>query len=192
MMPVIRVSDPIFGRLQRIATPFVDTPASVIQRLLDFYESRSKPKEHEDHEDHMSFVGAGSGDFDCYDPPDLTHTRVLKADIAGEKAESWNELVHAAHRQAIQRLGDFEALRSNSLSNIVKGRRSDSGFHFSSGADISIQNVEANMAWRNAFHLAKRCNLNLSVDFEWMDKDGASMRGKQGRLCWPPTKPKAV
>lgn len=39
MMPVIRVPDDVFRRLQRIATPLVDTPASVIERLLDFHES---------------------------------------------------------------------------------------------------------------------------------------------------------
>jgi hypothetical protein len=39
MMPVIRIHDSIFERLQKHATPFVDTPASVIERLLDAYET---------------------------------------------------------------------------------------------------------------------------------------------------------
>jgi hypothetical protein len=39
MMPVIRISDALYARLQQHATPFVDTPATVIERLLDACES---------------------------------------------------------------------------------------------------------------------------------------------------------
>lgn len=38
MMPVIRVPDDVFQRLQKLAEPLVDTPASVIERLLDLQE----------------------------------------------------------------------------------------------------------------------------------------------------------
>lgn len=44
MSKVIRVEDEIFGRLQNHAEPFVDTPSSVIERLLNYYESsQSRP-----------------------------------------------------------------------------------------------------------------------------------------------------
>jgi hypothetical protein len=39
-MPVIRIPDSVFERLQKHATPFVDTPATVIERLLDAVESK--------------------------------------------------------------------------------------------------------------------------------------------------------
>jgi hypothetical protein len=39
MMPVVRIPDEVFRRLQNLATPLVDTPASVIERLLDSHES---------------------------------------------------------------------------------------------------------------------------------------------------------
>lgn len=38
MSKVIRISDTIFSRLQQYSTPLVDTPASVIERVLDYYE----------------------------------------------------------------------------------------------------------------------------------------------------------
>ena len=37
-----QLPDATFKRLQKLAVPFVDTPASVIERLLDFYESHQK------------------------------------------------------------------------------------------------------------------------------------------------------
>lgn len=39
MMPVIRIPDDVFRRLQSVAAPLVDTSASVIEKLLNFYES---------------------------------------------------------------------------------------------------------------------------------------------------------
>jgi hypothetical protein len=38
---VIRISDEAFSRLQNLAEPFIDTPSSVVEKLLDFYEERS-------------------------------------------------------------------------------------------------------------------------------------------------------
>jgi len=43
-MPVIRVPDDVFRRLQNIATPLVDTPGSVVERLLDLHESSQRAK----------------------------------------------------------------------------------------------------------------------------------------------------
>lgn len=41
MMPVIRIPDRVFERLQAMATPLVDSPRSVIEKLLDFYERQA-------------------------------------------------------------------------------------------------------------------------------------------------------
>ncbi len=43
MTQVIRVPDRLFARLQSHGIPFVDTPADVIERLLDSYELSSHP-----------------------------------------------------------------------------------------------------------------------------------------------------
>jgi hypothetical protein len=42
MSPVIRMSDDVFRRLQRVSEPLVDTPSQVIDRILEHYE-RSAP-----------------------------------------------------------------------------------------------------------------------------------------------------
>lgn len=38
LTPVIRIPDDVFQRLQALATPLVDTPGSVIKRLLDLHQ----------------------------------------------------------------------------------------------------------------------------------------------------------
>lgn len=192
MMPVIRIPDPVFERLQTIAKPFVDTPATVIERLLDFYDSRT-PKEAQaqstvTHKD-RSFVTVTT-DFDPHDPPSLKHTRVLKAEIGGLEALGWNELVQMAHRQAAAKLKDTNSLRRATRSNIVIGQKETDGFHYISDINASIQNVDADKAWRNALHLAGNLRLSISAEFEWQEKVGAAMPGKRGRLVWDPGSPR--
>ena len=41
MMPTIRISDATFAKLQHIAVPLVDTPSSVIDRLVEKYLSEN-------------------------------------------------------------------------------------------------------------------------------------------------------
>ena len=40
MSKVVRIPESVFQRLQKLATPLVDTPANVIERLLDYYDSQ--------------------------------------------------------------------------------------------------------------------------------------------------------
>lgn len=186
MMPVVRIPDPLFERLQAIATPLVDSPASVIEKLLDFYEAQRTGARQTIHAASTEQENAPEVmSLDPEDPPDLRHTRIVGR-FDGRGVTKWNELVHLAHRVAILRLGSFDALRSATTSNIVKGRRNDSGFHYDPEATISIQNVEANLAWRNTLNLARHLNMAVSVDIEWFEKDSAAHPGKKGRLAWVP------
>jgi hypothetical protein len=47
MSRVVRISETSFQRLQKLAVPLEDTPSSVIERLLDFYDSQNNPAAHQ-------------------------------------------------------------------------------------------------------------------------------------------------
>src|SRR6266508_1619450 len=136
MMPVIRIPDSTFKRLQGIAVPFEDTPARVIDRLLDLYDDEEAartgsngvrvPKPSVQVSPSVQGSPATRGtEFPSDSPPDLGHTRVLSASFGDQEAENWNDLVVVAHRLAIQQLKSVDAVRSASLSNVVAGRRAD-------------------------------------------------------------------
>ena len=98
MMPVIRIPDPIFERLQAIATPLVDTPASVIEKLLDFYDGKKSASVPERlRRRRESLPRPADADPDA--PPELAHTRVVSATFAGHTASNWNELVYLANHK---------------------------------------------------------------------------------------------
>jgi hypothetical protein len=178
--PVIRISDSIFKQLQDpdLATPLVDTPASVIEKLLDFYNAGktvdSKPR-------HQPPRAPSNDDtVERFDPdglPDLTSTKIVAAEFGNRKvlateftdgrAGSWNGLVKLAHRFAIERLKSFDALRSATQSNVVRGKRSDKGFHYMADLDMSIQYVQADRAWQNTLYLARKLGVPVMVHFEW-------------------------
>ena len=44
MSKVVRIPETIYQRLQKLAVPLEDTPASVIEKLLDFHELQSDPQ----------------------------------------------------------------------------------------------------------------------------------------------------
>ena len=85
-------------------------------------------------------------------------------------------------------LKDVNSLRKSTRSNVVIGRKEDDGFHYISDINVSIQNVAADKAWRNALHLAETLGLDILAEFEWQETDGAAMPGKRGRLFWSPNK----
>ncbi len=186
-MPVVRISDEVFERLQVVAIPLVDTPGSVIEKLLDFYESHQTNTAGLARKEATSETSLPkrSAQFDPDSPPDVQHTRIA-ATFDSERASHWNELLHLAHRRGVDRLGSVDTLRTVTKSNMVAGRRTGKGFHYVPDANISIQNVDANVAWRHVLHLARQLKVPVQVDFEWRNVEGAAKPGQRGSLSWSP------
>ena len=180
-MRTIEISDHLFQRLQKIATPLVDTEESLIVKLLDCFE---RNRESLSNGESSSVSTTTRTDFDPDEPPDLSYTRVLVAQAEGQNASSWNKLVYVVHRRALVHLKSFKAVQAATRSNIVEGRKSDRGFRFYKDIDVSIQNSDANVAWRNALNLAKTIGIPITVTFEWRDKAGIVHRGAQGTMSW--------
>lgn len=194
-MATVEIPDLLFKRLQALAVPLVDSTASVIERLVESYESREN--NHRRTQDTTN--GTASRNLDVqpdlagwnpYSPPDLRHTRVLSAQFAGRIASGWNNLVHVAHIEAMSRLGSLGALRNSTKSNFVAGRPGSEdlkkGYRHVPEINISIQNVDAEHAWSHTLRLARHLNVGVWVEFEWMQKSDAAHPGRKGRLEWEP------
>lgn len=179
-MPVLTISESIYTRLQAIAIPLEDTPISVIERLLGKYESQK--------ENHVSLIDESS--LICLNPHEhesLKHTKVTKAIINSVQLTkpNWNKITNLAHEIAVEIHGvSPKILHETSLSNTDKRNISERGFKYLEKAGISVQQTEANLAWRNAFHLFKKLDIPVEVHFEWHDKQQAANPGKKGRLTW--------
>ena len=194
-MPTLEIPDVLFKRLQNLAVPLVDTHVTVLERILDDYESR-RNSEHEKQEKTPEervleqIFKESPLKFNPDTPPDLRHADVRKASFAGRRAFGWNKLVHEAHLEAMSRLGSLEALRDATKSNFIIGRTSSDdtkrGFRHVPGINISIQNVDAAHAWSNTLRLARHLRVEVEVEFEWKQKTDALHPGRKGRLTWKP------
>lgn len=175
---VVEIPEQLFRRLQAIARPLVDTPITVIERLLEHYEGRAPVSEARSAPVIHRF-GPGSA-------PDFTHTRVLAAYFAGQETTrpKWNELVRLAHEVALARNLSVDQLKKLTTANICEGAKSDEGFKPAHNFRYSIQGVDANDAWRISYDLARKLKCNVRVEFEWRAKDDAEFPGERGLIEW--------
>lgn len=193
-MAIIEIPDTLFARLQKLAVPLVDTPATVIQRLLNSHEVETGegvgaevagPASAREQRRTQALSESEPGKV-----PSLRHTRILTADFAGRKADGWNSLVHVAHIEAVKRLGSVEAVRRISTAKLMVGNansdRARAGFRYVAEINACIQNVDANHAWSNTFRLAKALKVPVEVELEWLDKREAAYPGNTARLRWKP------
>ncbi len=187
MSPVIELSETTFRRLQELAVPFVDTPETVIVRMLD----QGRPKIDLSpavvpFPANRSTLPAGARVLPHENHKDLAHTKILNGRFGQRSASNWNELLVKAHVEARERLGSFAAVRNASQSSIVEGKKDDSGFHFQPDINLSIQYVDANKAWEQILSLAKLLGTAVEVQFRWREKEGAKYPGEVGILRWSP------
>ncbi len=118
--------------------------------------------------------------------PDLKFTRVLEASFGSRAADNWNDLLRQAHREAMARLGSFEAVRRASSSNIVKGKRTSGGYTYMPDVDISIQGVTANRAWEHAKRLARRMDVPIRALAIRKKAVADSHIGERIEIAWTP------
>ena len=184
MVPSIELSSQTFARLQALAVPLVDNPETVINRLIDFFEGgEGAPVS-------ASGDGGSGGDkirqFSPVSPPHLTHTKVLAVEFCGRPLEhreaNRNGLLNAAVREAKARAKSVAELKQLVIIPFVDGQKTNEGYRFLSDIGISIQGQDSNVSWKAARHIAQKLGLQLSVTFEWREKEGAAFPGVTGRL----------
>ncbi|MBM4137396.1 MAG: hypothetical protein FJ241_11270 [Nitrospira sp.] len=188
MSQVIRISESIYERLESMARGF-DTPGSVIERLLEFYEKNHTSVVSPLNSTPTNVVSQGSfKTLNPDNPSNLSHTKILEGRFGNERVENWMQLLYVAHKCALGYYGNFEALRKATQSNIVKGSLSEKGYREYPGIGISIQGEDSNNSWRNALHLAREINSDIEVVLQWRNSNKAAYPGQKGKLIWEPIK----
>ena len=179
-MPEISIDQATFERLQRHAQPLVDTVDAVVNRALDALETGDRPRSGE-----RSL--AVEREVDPERLPDLTHTKVLAARLSGEDIEkpNWNRLLDRVLILSKGRVADLDGLQRLCPANMVRGCKSDEGYHHLPEIGISVQGLSANEACAALTAAARGLGIGLDVVFLWRPKDGAAHPGERARLQLP-------
>ena len=180
-MPDVTIEQSTFERLQRHARPLVDTTDMVVNRALDALEEREPEL--------ASGVDRADSERQI-DPrilPDLKHTKVLDAALAGERVikPNWNLLLDKMLVRAMRRLSDFDKLYRLCPVNMVRGRKEDEGYGYLSEIDLSVQGLDANAACRALVTAAQGLGIGLEIGFMWRHREGAAHPGERARLIVP-------
>ena len=182
MCPSVELSPQTFARLQARAVPLVDSTETVINRMVDFYESKDgtpvAPTEAGDYEKVRRFNPAA--------PPGPTHTKVLSIEFCGRQFDrgqtNWNGLLNAAIREAKARARSAKELKSLIPVPFVDGQKTDEGYRYLPDIGISVQGQDANGAWRAVCHIAGQLGQPAMARFVWREKEGAAFPGVTGRF----------
>lgn len=183
MAPTITLSETLFSRLQSLATPFIDTPETVISRLLDAYDVKAGPD------------ATATTTFRAFNPaaaPNLAFTKIVSAVIDGElvdkKDNYWNKILLNLIKQAHNRGVVKSQLRKLISVNSKDGRKEDEGYRYIPEADISVQLQDANAAWRAIYNVIEAMGFGLVVKFSWYDNPKAQHPGESGSFAIGPQK----
>jgi hypothetical protein len=171
MSTVVRIPEVLFERLRAYGQAF-ETPVDVVERLLTFYETHHPPSPRA-----VSATAAAAAS----PVPDLTHTKVITAQVGRVAVKGWNALKAEAFVQALRELS-LDELKTFTGERVVPKRKDAAGWVFRQDANISIQDTDANTSYRLAQVVATRAGVPLTVEFEWADKPGAFRPGQRGRL----------
>lgn len=174
-MPKVDISDADYHRLKALAEPFVDTPASVISRLLDKFGDNVEPK---------SGTAERSLPIWLTEMPPLRHTKLLDGNVAGRSPEkkAWDALLVTAYNSALDRVSEIEELRKISGANIKIGKKDDEGYKFIVERGYSYQGVSAEDAMKIVMRLCKHFYWRCDIDFEWRHKADAFLPGKRAHM----------
>lgn len=175
-MKMIQVEDRDFARLQSHAVPFEDTAATVVARLLDWFENKSAEP--------MNEASAASAVYGPTDMPPMRHTRLLGGSIGKQTPEkrTWDAMVRLAFALVLERDPSIDQLRKTSGANVVSGRKETEGYKYEPHYDFSYQGVSAEDAVKIIVRCVKHLQITGSIEFEWRQKKDAHRPGEVARL----------
>jgi hypothetical protein len=179
-MPMIEIADRDFVRLQKVAVPFIDTPATALTKVLDALERLSV----ENGDTRTEPVVSTMATYHHDNLPPLIHTKLLDAEFGGKQPDkmTWDALVRLALVEAKSKTGTVQGVQKISAANLFGGRKEDEGYKYLADHGFSYQGVSAEDAVKIVFRCAKAMGLDFSAEFEWRSKEDAFRPGERARL----------
>lgn len=169
----IEIADTDFLRLQSLAVPLIDTPATIVTRILDFYEANNGIEARSDKITEDETVLS-------FEIPPLTHTKLLMANFDKSEPDrlTWDGLLRLALTKGFRKAESAKELKAASGANIVDRVKNDQGYKYLDDLKLSYQGVSAEDAVRIIRRLSEYLGVTCEFKFEWRDKPGAYRPGQ--------------
>lgn len=174
----IAIKQETFLRLQKHATPLVDTVDNVIARALDALE----------------YFDVDSGRRQVRTPavehllkssnlPDLRYSKLISAKIDGLNVNrtNWKNLLDYSLILLTKKVSGYEDIQSISKIRMHKGMCVEHGFYYLSDIDISIQGMSAIDTCRAIIRICEYIDTDYDILLEWGAK-AKNYPGQCGRI----------
>lgn len=170
-MPSIEISDRAFAYLKGRAEPFVDTPLSVLDRIL--FEKPHQP---------LTLAPTNQGAtlmFTGTSAPPVKFAIIRSAILSGQKAvkNTWNHLLEDMITHCCKKGAPSQTVREALKANTADGEVSENGFRYVSAAGFSFQGLEANRVCENIITLAEKFGVPFEIEIQWSLEEGAAHPG---------------
>jgi len=183
-MPEVEISKSAHDYLKSLAEPFVDTPATVLDRII---------LEHHQLLGGSRTIAEGASDkiddpvYRIESLPDLLHTKVEAATVADQPIgrPKWSTLVEGMIKQAASEGRDTTTIINALDAQTWRGPKSDTGFHYVAEAGLSFQKLDANRSCRAVLGLSRAFEIPVEIRFFWRDNPKAFKPSSFGRIVGP-------
>jgi hypothetical protein len=176
MTPTVELSAETDKELAAIAEPFVDTTREhVIKKLIKFYKDGAATNGDD-----------GIKSYSTITPPDLSHTKVLRAEINNSvmPQPNWNAIMDRAILIAFRQLKDTDKVSELILAKHVKGEKADQGYSYFKEPNLSVQGQDANNAWKTTANIIKALGVKAEVSFVWSENPKAAKPRETGKFVF--------
>lgn len=185
----IELQPDTYEYLKSLAEPFVDTPETVLNRLIRQHQkmTNSGKKNTTADLDERSEIGFDTPVYRSNNLPPMKHTRVLSGSIEGDSVDraKWKSLLDAAILASCRKGNSAAEIVKALPANAQVGQKHGPGFGYIEEADVSYQGLEASRCVEAILALARAFQLAVNIEFVWRDKPGAHAPGKAGLIVWP-------
>ena len=185
-MPVIRISDSTFKKLQKLAVPLSDSHETVVQRLVDAALAGIPYQMPGDDEGAAKPGRAVEAAIPVDNHDDLSHTRIRSAMFDGVAIQkpNWNSFARHVHIKGYEQLGPDE-FKITTNARIREGQYEKEGYVYQERIGISIQGMNSNASWENSLLIARKLDVPIEVVFEWYNNPKAAHPGETRTISWP-------
>jgi hypothetical protein len=181
-MPSIDVTPSAMDYLKSMAEPFVDTPATVLDRIIEQHRRLSSTSPTK-----LVSPSPSKIEYGIESLPPLLHSKVEVATINGKLVSraKWSILVQEMVRIAASKGAVAAQIAASMNANTVLKNRSDTGFVFVPEAGLSFQKMDANRSCKAVLGISRQFSIPVSIDFFWRDDPNAHNPGANGRIVGP-------
>ena len=181
-MPSIEITDHAMNYLKSLAEPFIDTPATVLDRIIGQHQKLMLTGKSS-----ADAVGPARTEFRIENLPPLLHAKVESAKIDGSTVPrpKWSTLVEEMIRRTAAKGVSGADIAASMNAHTELRKREDTGFVFIKEAGMSFQKMDANRSCKAILAISRKYRIPVSLDFFWGDDPKAHNPGGNGRIVGP-------